>query len=47
MKRRIIINSFSKSVASTLKACYGQSGFMSFFIGNGFKIMGVIEYETS
>lgn len=46
-KTQIVINALSDDIGRTIKATYGVAGGASIAYRNGYKIMGVIEYETS
>lgn len=43
----MFLNSYTQEIASTIKACYGKCGFMSLTLHNGYRIMGVVEYEEN
>ena len=45
MKKVMFINADSDGVSRSIRACYGKCGYISFFIGTGQGITGVIEYE--
>lgn len=45
MKKIEFINTAGIGVARAIRACYGKCGFISFFIGTGQGITGVVEYE--
>ena len=39
----LFINSDTEGVSRSIRACYGKCGFMSFFLGTGHGITGVVE----
>lgn len=46
MKKIMLINADLGGVSRSIRACYGKCGFMSFFLGTGHGITGVVEYES-
>lgn len=45
MKKVVFVNVDADGLCRSIRACYGKCGFMSFLIGTGHGITGVIEYE--
>ncbi len=45
MKKITFINADRGGLCRAIRACYGKCGFISFLIGTGQGITGVVEYE--